>query len=71
MLLYIQHDFYFQNNFVEVAKAIKLIHKKITKLEISKFSQYSYNEVNELLSLAQYDFSKFKTEEEVIQNKFF
>lgn len=60
LLLYLEHDFYFENNFVTIAYAVKEINKAITKLDISKYTRYSFNEVNELLLLTQYDFTKFE-----------
>lgn len=71
MLIYLQHDFYFQNNFVEVSKVIEKVHKKITKLEISKKTKYSYSEVIELLSLAKYDFEKFNETKNTKQSNLF
>ena len=71
MLLYLQHEFNFENNFVEIAAALKRINKKHSKFEISKFSQYTYKEVEELLNLANYDFSKFQVQNGSEQEKFF
>lgn len=69
--LYLQHDFYFNTNFVAASKAIEKLHKKLTKLEISKKTKYEYQEVIELLSLAVYDFSKFSKKMEVKNTKLF
>jgi len=63
-LLYLQNDFYFENNFVKIAKAVQDINKKITKLEISKHTRYNYNEICELLLLMEYDFTKFEIPKE-------
>ncbi|AGF91619.1 ParB-like nuclease domain containing protein [Cellulophaga phage phi47:1] len=61
-LLYLQVDFYFENNYVQIAKALKRINKKISKYEITKFTVFSYDEVQELLLLNKFDFKKYQKE---------
>ena len=70
-LFYLENDFYFENNFVKISKVLEEVCKKKTKLQVSKTTKYSYNEIKELLSLALYDFSKFKTEKKHKQNDLF
>ena len=71
MLLYLEHDFYFENNFVEIARALQEIHNEFSKLEISKHTKYTYSEIEELLNLGNYDFSRFKTGHTSKQSTFF
>lgn len=71
MLLYLEHDFYFQRNFVEVAKAIKKICKKHPKSELAACTPYNYKEVEELLKLTKFNFKKFKPIKKVIQSNIF
>lgn len=71
LLIYLEHDFYFENDFIKISEAIEKIHKKVTKYEISKYTKYSYNEILELLTLANFDFSRFKIDDEPEQMNIF
>jgi ParB-like chromosome segregation protein Spo0J len=71
-LIYLEHDITFENNFVEVAKAIKKIAKKHSLIEVEKTVAYNYEELQELLTIADYDFEKFKDQTpDTEQVKFF
>ena len=71
MLLYLQQDFCFESDYIDISKAIKEINFKCSKLHISKFTKYSYNEIVELIRLADYDFAKFKVKDSDQQKNFF
>lgn len=69
--LYLQHDFYFRTNFVQVSNAVEEIHKEQSKLSISEKTAYDYSQVVELLDLHTYDFSKFSLEQQEQQKNLF
>lgn len=70
-VLYLEHDFYFEKNFVAVAEALKKICKKHSKAELSNTTNYTYKEIDELLKLAKFDFSKFKPIEDTVEQSTF
>lgn len=71
MLLYLEHDFNFENNFIDIGLALAEIHKEHSKLEISKHTRFSYKEIEELLELSDFDFSKLRLVKKDQQTKFF
>lgn len=66
--IYLQHDFFFERNFVEVAKALKKINKKHSKFDIIQTTNYNSNEIDELLRLTEFDFDKYILKETEQQN---
>lgn len=70
-LLYLEGDFYFEKNFISVAIALKKIHKKISKDKLSKTTNYDYKEIEELLTLAEYDLTRFHSTDKAEQSELF
>lgn len=70
-LLYLEHDYYFENNFVEIGKILSKLVKEMPKHKIEKTIVYNYEEIEELLKLQDFDFAKYKPIKKVEQSNFF
>lgn len=70
-LLYLEHDYYFENNFVEIGKVLSKLIKKYPKPEIEKTVVYNYAEIEELLKLQEFDFEKYAPIKISEQSNFF
>jgi ParB-like chromosome segregation protein Spo0J len=57
--IYLEQDHYFENNFVEVGAAIAKITKKHSAIDVEKTLAYNYGQIEELLNLQNFDFSKY------------
>ena len=70
-LVYLQLDYNFKKDYIELAKIIKKLSKKLSNLEISKLVNLEVKEVKELIVLNEFDFERYKPIEAAKQNNFF
>lgn len=70
-LIYLESDFYFENNFVEVAASLVKIFEKYKKTEVERTIKHNHKEIEDLLKLNKFDFEKYKLKKPIENLKLF
>lgn len=69
-LLYLQLNYDFDLDYIELAKAIKKLTKKYSSIEISRLVNLTVKEINDLVTLNGFDFEKYKPIQKQNQQSF-
>lgn len=70
-LIYLQKNYDFDLDWIEVSKAIKKINEDRPVIEISKFVNLSVKEIKALITLQDFDFERYKPLPQAEASKFF
>lgn len=70
-LFYLENDYYFECNFVEIAKAMEEILNKHNKISVERHINYNHKEIEDLLKINNFDFEKYKPKKVSVQPNLF
>ena len=70
-LLYMQLDYNFNTDYIELAKTVRKLSKNHSSIKISRLVNLSVKEINDLIKLNEFDFEKYKPISKAEQNSFF
>lgn len=70
-IIYLQLDFNFEHDYINTAKAIKKLCNKVYLIDLAKLTNFSVNELKELLELNKFDFERYKPLDKKEQDNLF
>lgn len=70
-LLYMQLDFNFDTDYIELAKTVLKLSKKHSSIHISRLVNLTVKEINDLITLNDFDFERYKPIAKADQQGFF
>ena len=70
-LLYMQLNYNFDTDFIELAKTVKKLAKNYSTIEISRLVDLTVKEINDLITLNDFDFERYKPITQNDQANFF
>ena len=70
-LLYMQLNYNFDTDFIELAKTVKKLAKNYSTIEISRLVDLTVKEINDLITLNDFDFERYKPIAQNDQANFF
>lgn len=71
ILIYLQLDFYFDKDFINLSQYIEELSKEKSLIDISRMTDYSVKEISDLIKLTEFDFDKYKPEKNTTQDNLF
>jgi hypothetical protein len=71
ILFYLQLDFNFDTDYIELAKSIRKLSKNHSNIEISRLVNMSVKEIKDLITLNDFDFERYKPISKQEQKNFF